>query len=645
MKASLLLLVLQPLLVSGADYKWANETVANYVNFPQAVQGRLDSELALYKSNGYPLPTVRVFQTLPETEPRVWMQLKSITARLNPSMWPHAQYNMTAGQNIGCRIKELGKDETVPAGTDNCRKQCIHQGRYCLEDAKGGHIKSTIKELTRRLCLDTIYHAKDPRFIKYIETFDANNCWHTGQASTTRTCSIDAMHAVGLKWSDLESCVAETDEDNDVEHPVLERNLRHLAEMKTDNPNHELPAVTINGKIPAHHVRRGQLSTAGMFDDYCNAFPTHEEQPLACHICKSCGNVRDCLWTLKCDGEPFHAANVAHDVLSLTAHPDPAATTPRPTKAPHSLMNELQAKDPTPSPTTPSPTRASLMDQMQDTGKRPTPAPVASVFNQFHDDRIEPTRAPTTHSANQHHSAVGSALHGHGEDNESHLRPKETDAAGGMMNNFHHGSGDAMDQFDPSAPNGNNEMMDMLHSEDKPMRKDTDSSYDPSGMMSRLDDESSPDESSMNYSYIFWGVCLTVGPLLCGLAFAWYYSKFRQERKRQLLSEIAAGKYSPEGIFSVFTDNINAASGGNNDRDEESGDAGKVRNRAEEILRANSAKDLKLDAAQIAALADAVGDTSSEDEEPSEEGMENIAMGEESEWAENKRSAKLPDVV
>jgi hypothetical protein len=58
--------------------------------------------------------------------------------------------------------------------------------------------------------------------------FDTENCW--AQHPHVRNCSLSVITStkVGVVWADVRACVQEQDWTNDVAHPILDRNLKHM---------------------------------------------------------------------------------------------------------------------------------------------------------------------------------------------------------------------------------------------------------------------------------------------------------------------------------------------------------------------------------------------------------------------------------
>jgi hypothetical protein len=325
---------------------WTNETSATYVNWPQEVFTILDEEKEAYQAADFPgLPLIRVFQAFPEYEPRVWPLVKGMTHRLNPLLWPRVHYFMEDGYKFGCREDSDDDIATTPIKSPHCERHCIHQGRYCAPqkfqlDTKGPQGHDEIKEITRRLCLDTIYHAKDKRVIDYLQAFDKANCWGHNYTNI-RNCSIAVMTSVGAKWADIAECVQEKDWANDVPHPILDRNLKHILEPHNFTLA-DMPVITVNG-LPVPDGVDGMIDSNTIFHSFCQAFPEHYERPFACDVCEGCQDTRNCMWTLACDGVPFDMAVYYDD-----GRADPADLTPTPpqvTSAPDQTTTDVPAEE------------------------------------------------------------------------------------------------------------------------------------------------------------------------------------------------------------------------------------------------------------------------------------------------------------
>jgi hypothetical protein len=312
---------------------WTNETSATYVAWPQEVIGIVEEEKLTYQADDFPgLPLIRVFQAFPEFEPRVWPLVKGMTRRLFPLLWPRVHYFVEDGYEFGCRAYLDDDSTTEPVVSAHCERHCIHQGRYCAPqkfeiDIDGPQGHDELKEITRRLCLETIYHAKDQRVIDYLEAFDNDNCW---AQDNIRNCSIAAMHNVGAHWVDIQECVQEKDWTNDVPHPILDRNLKHILEPHNFTLA-DMPVITINGE-PVPDGVDGMLDSNIIFSTFCQAFPEHYERPFACDVCEGCGDTRTCMWTLACDGVPFDVTVYFDDGRLDPA--SPATSAPSKTKPP-----------------------------------------------------------------------------------------------------------------------------------------------------------------------------------------------------------------------------------------------------------------------------------------------------------------------
>lgn len=174
--------------------------------------------------------------------------------------------------------------------------------------------------------MDTVYHAKDPRFISYLQHFDEMEC-AADPLGGFRNCSVSAMNLVGMKYSNISRCIAEDKYDKDIPHNAMNQNLRQLSKHR--KLNYTLPYVTVNDQ----KLVDKPLITSTIFQEYCSFFPTVPEQPLACHACKGCSNVRDCLCTLECNNKEFDPTRLKPEVLGLTAPPKPEVeATDAPTK-------------------------------------------------------------------------------------------------------------------------------------------------------------------------------------------------------------------------------------------------------------------------------------------------------------------------
>ena len=308
---------------NGELFYWSKkETPETYVAYPTEMQKEVDQQANNFVAESYPLPVFHAYQAFPETgHIRLWSLLKSINTRLHPILWPHVHYYVDDGYEFGCRSYDEETDTDSPISTGHCHRHCLNQGRYCapqteedLPEGREGH--DVLREIVRRLCMDEIYHAKDPRFIAYLEEFDTQDCF---AQEHVRACSIDALESVGMKFSELVSCLEESSYDLDVPHTVLERNMRHLDEpLEGEYYITDLPLVTIDET----QIWRDDLSVNSIFHGYCKAFPA-ESAPMACEMCAGCQDVRTCLWTLTCDGESLLPATTPEDAVDSNNNDKP----------------------------------------------------------------------------------------------------------------------------------------------------------------------------------------------------------------------------------------------------------------------------------------------------------------------------------
>lgn len=167
--------------------------------------------------------------------------------------------------------------------TEECKSQCIRQGRYCAPDPDGSIIEGysgaqVVEENLRQLCIHKLATAKGRPWLwwDYSTTF-AQHCTMESKAYG-QECSEKVFEAINTeKWSsiaELRGCIGDTKQD--ASHPVLESEIEAQIGDSKEGEVFILPTLRINGA-----QYRGKLAVKEVIRALCAGFDAGN-RPLAC---------------------------------------------------------------------------------------------------------------------------------------------------------------------------------------------------------------------------------------------------------------------------------------------------------------------------------------------------------------------------
>ena len=108
----------------------------------------------------------------------------------------------------------------------------------------------------------------------------------------------------------------------------------YTIKKKNIDPTSNLPILYL-----ADVKYEGELTTKAIFNEYCDIFERDGKMnPVSCDICRSCQDVRNCLWTLECDGIPFDETKflTLHNVIGPETPAPDTTSPPKPAPLPNS---------------------------------------------------------------------------------------------------------------------------------------------------------------------------------------------------------------------------------------------------------------------------------------------------------------------
>lgn len=292
------------LLNTDVEYPETRET---FVHYPNDAKELLSQEVIRIPS---PLD-LDVTTTVTHWKAPLWDLLKGIAHRnRNGGQIIYIKAHLYVGNGLteeGCRIEWVDTDTGISTEravvSDSCQRQCTNGGRYCAPEVPDDlnpsiEPKQLVEETLRRLCIDDLYHATDLKHWEYLEAFETLQCH---QKEDMAACSKDALAQVAhTNWESVEDCMQLA---GGLEQDVMNVRLQEQLDRQQESYSlSNLPMLHIAGSLfngPSWDVET-------IFDTVCQAYnDVFDMTPISCGFCRSCQDVRKCLWYLECDGTPF----------------------------------------------------------------------------------------------------------------------------------------------------------------------------------------------------------------------------------------------------------------------------------------------------------------------------------------------------